>query len=215
MIYSAKAIFDAMAAIVEQPGYAYLQAYKDDFYKQDRATILNELAPGAMYLWVVNPNGTHLTRIGVHVKMNEWAMATMKSGLESTKLGAEIYLISVSGVIKVCEQQVEAELRRWHYAVADKTVRDAKGQLIAVFEVRTYMKQGDGNQYADVMFQSSRLQYLTRADLLALRDIGTSETVTGCGSFFAKTDKLTINGQCIQELLDPDMKIVSATASLS
>jgi len=198
---SAMAISMAMTAIVEKPGYVYLQAFKDDFYKHDKATILNELAPGARYLWVVHPNGTHLTRVGVHHRQNEWATATIESGLHATSLGAEIYLISTAGVRKITEIEAKAELRVWQYAVANNTVRDVKGRLIGVFEVRKHEKPGDGNHYTNVVFQSACLPCLGKADLLALRDIGLSESTVAWQSLFVQTETLTINGHCVTELL--------------
>lgn len=198
---SAMAIFHAMTAIVEQPGYVYLQAYKEDFYKHDKTTILNELAKGARYLWVVHPNGTHLTRIGVHPRQNDWATATIESSLRATSLGAEIYLISTAGVRKLTEIEAMSEIRVWQYAVANNTVRDARGRLIGVFEVRKHSKSGDGNHYTNVVFQSACLPSLGKADLLALRDIGLSESTVVWQSLFVQTESLTINGHCVTELL--------------
>ncbi len=198
-------IFSAMAAIMEQPGYLYAGGVKD-LYKYDKERILEEFVPGARYLWVVSSNGTELTRIGVHSKTNEWASATMVCGLTSSRLGAEIYLVSDFGVRKISESQAKAELDHMDYVVEGRSVHDANGRLLAVFEVRRHFKAGDGNNYAHVTFETKEPELLTKSDLLALRSIATSEAVLAAQSFFVKIETLTINGRCITELIAPPLK---------
>lgn len=204
-ILSPQAIFLAMAAIMEQPGYIYAGGVKD-LYRYDKERILNEFVPGARYLWVVSSNGTELTRIGVHSKTNEWANATMVCALTSSSRGAEIYLVSDFGVRKISESQAKTELDHMDYVVDDKSVHDANGRLLAVFEVRRHFKAGDGNNYAHVTFETKESERLTKSDLLALRSIATSEAVLAAQSFFVKVETLTINGRCITEMIVPPLK---------
>lgn len=199
---TATTVFETMKAIVEQPGYPYLTHYKDDFYLHDKATILNELVADAKFAWVVNPSGTHLTRIGVHDKQDEWALATIKSGLTSSNLGAQIYLVSLAGVQKVNEAMIQSEIKLRDYVVSNNAVYRKGGQLLAVFDIRNSTKPGDGNQYCHAMYQTTNLAALTRSDLFALRDIATSEAVRLRQSFFVKVEVLTVNGVSVIDLIE-------------
>jgi hypothetical protein len=196
-------VITEMTAIVEQPGYQFLQAYKNDFYVHDKAQLTENFSLGTRFLWVVNPNGTHLSRLGVHSKSNEWAIATMECGQKSSELGCEIYLISSAGVKKLTELQARTEIARKQYVVEydHNTVTDEDGNLVAVFSVQTYNESGDGNIYANVVFQSPRLQGLSRADLTALREIGFGEATVVCQSFFVHVKKMELNGKSLGELI--------------
>lgn len=198
---AAAAIFAAMKAVVEQEGYPLLKHYRDDFYKIDRGTILNEFTAGSVYLWVVNVSGTHLNRIGVDQKENDWAVAAISDGLTTTRDGIEIYRISDAGVEEITPDQARAEMRKWYYKVDNNVVSTAAGKLLAVVDVRRHFKTGDGNTYATVQFQSPCLEQLSKGDLLALRDIGRGQAVRATSSLFVKIDALTINGQDIGDLL--------------
>ena len=198
---TASQLIEAMKRVVEAPGYPYLKSYKDDFYKHDCIAIQETYGHGVRYLWVVNPYGTHLTRIGVHPRQNEWAVATMESGLRAYDIGVALYLISESGVRQITEQQARCELARWDYACSNANVRDSKGQLLAVWDVEPFRKPSDGDQYCKVAFQSPRLQFMSHSDLLALRDIAVCEGIKAWQSFFVRLDTITVNGMDLSELI--------------
>ena len=83
---------EAVAKAAMQRGL--LQAYEQDFYLYDKVAIQDGWTPEGKFLWVITPNGTHLTEIGIHPKQNDWALATVHSGYKTR----EIYLVSAKGI---------------------------------------------------------------------------------------------------------------------
>ena len=83
----ARTIFDAMKAIVEAPG-CRLNAYKQDFYKYDRARLAATHGTGR-YIWVIRENGTHLISIGIHTRN----FAEIDAALHAGGNACDIYLI--------------------------------------------------------------------------------------------------------------------------
>ena len=199
--YSAAAVIAMMKAIVEAPGYQFLQHYKEDFYNSDVATISEVFGPQVQYLWIVRPNGTYLTRLGVHAKQNEHALTTYECGVKATAVGVEAYLVSELGVRKVTLQQIQDLMKCCHYVLVEKTVRVA-GEIIAGIDVRRVTKPGNGNHYVHAVLQSPCLERLTVADLGALRDIAAYEGVALWSSFFVQVEVLTINGQDLNTVIE-------------
>jgi hypothetical protein len=201
----AENVFAKMVAIVEQPGYPLLNAYKNDLYTFDKAMIMLEAAPGARFLWTVRENGTHLYRIGVHGKSNEGAEAAIHAGKTSTKLGCELYLIEGDGLKKVNEVQAIAAMRRMDFTISGSNVRDAKGQILASIDIDAFRKPGDGNNYTTVEFQlnSNRsVSELKYAVVSALRTIAIDESVSRCQSLFVRVERITLDGQDISDAMD-------------
>ena len=194
-------IYESMKSIVEAPDYKYLKHYKDDFYKHDQKTIRNELSDGSRYLWVVGPNGTHLTRLGVHEKAAEWAKATVVSGMSATNLGVEIYLITIEGVKKLNEKQALTEIEKSDYTHSNGIVRDKNGSVLANIDINRKARPGDGTQYVVGNAQCTDPKKLSVADVLALRDIALYEGAKAWSSLFINLESFSINERPIEDFL--------------
>lgn len=200
--HSAADIFNKMKSIVEQPGSPFLQSYKNDFYTHDHEVISKDLHPGRRFIWVLGPNGTHLTPIGIHPKQNEWALATIHNGLTATAAGVAIYLITTNGVTELTPARAKQEIQGLKFVVTNGVVRKLCGDLFATFNLRRFLKPGNGNQFAEARFDVPNFEHLTMSDILAIRDIATSEAILAWHSFFVQIDEITINDQRIHKLIE-------------
>lgn len=194
-------ITDAMKAVVEAPGYPFLESNKDDFYKHDLPTIENELEDGARYLWVLAKNSSHITRIGVHPKQDDWAKATISVGMQSTALGIDAYLVTTKEVKKLSERQAYDEINRQQYTCADGMVRNSSGLAIATIHLQKKTKPGDGNHYFTVQYNKTGWADITRKDALALRDIAINEGILTWGTLFVRAEQISLDGIPIEELI--------------
>lgn len=92
------------------------QSYVDDFYKRDVGYLNDQYAPGASFLWLIHPCGTHLGRIDA----GRWSDQLMSAAAASylTSYGEDrlqLHLIDVSA-------QGEAKFSKITFAQLDKLV---------------------------------------------------------------------------------------------
>ena len=191
-----------MTAIVETPGYQFLQNYKSDFYEIDQKTLLSDFEQGMTYLWTVRPNGTDLTRIGVHPKSSEWGTAVIQNALRATSLGAMLYLIDSRGVTCIDVPKATELLNRCDYPIKGSAVYRPGGQVLAVIAEKIRItKPGDANYYVDVHYEVASIDFLTKLELVTLREIAMQEAVVMGSSLFARIRSCTVNKRDIQDLI--------------
>jgi hypothetical protein len=68
----ANKIIEAMLAEVERYKLELLQRYPDDLLVYDRMALARNAHAGAKFCWMVGDSHTHLARLGVHPKLNEY-----------------------------------------------------------------------------------------------------------------------------------------------
>jgi hypothetical protein len=68
----ANKIIDAMLAEVERYKLELLQRYPNDLLVHDRISLERGAHAGAKFCWMVGDSHTHLARLGVHSKLNEY-----------------------------------------------------------------------------------------------------------------------------------------------
>ena len=198
-----QAIFNAMRAVVEAPGYHLLQSYKNDFYMHDAKQIHDGFAVGVQYIWVVRENGTHLAQIGVHEKLNEHASAALSVALTSG--GAhEIYHLSAKGVRKVSHDEARSRLLSLEYLTDGQRVMDASGKTLATFTLeRVAMERA---QTGTVHFTVAANVQKSPAFLKALSQIALGEMVKSWASWFCFVQSVSIDGSDIATLLDDQLQ---------
>lgn len=199
---TAAQIVAAMKSIVEAPNYPFLKAYKDDFYKHDIATIEQGSGECYEYLWVVSLNGTHLTRIGIHERQNDWAKATLESSVTQSSAGADIYRISSSGLRKVTYSQALDALKDYDYVVHENAIRSKQSDFTATFKATQVRAPGNGNQYVDVVIEATVKTAIPHHRLTALVAIAGCEGIKAWGSLFVQVRSVTLNGQDIASLIE-------------
>lgn len=68
----ANKIIDAMVAEVARYKLELLQRYPNDLLVHDRISLERGAHAGAKFCWMVGDSHTHLARLGVHAKLNEY-----------------------------------------------------------------------------------------------------------------------------------------------
>jgi hypothetical protein len=68
----ANKIIEAMLAEVERYKLELLQRYPNDLLVHDRISLERGAHAGAKFCWMVGDSHTHLARLGVHAKLNEY-----------------------------------------------------------------------------------------------------------------------------------------------
>ena len=186
---SAQKILDQMSAIVEQcKAKGLLSAYEDDFRVHDTRNIRDHWLPQSRFIWVITPNGTHLTEIGIHASGNEWAEATINCGYENKAL----YLIADGRVKPLTYQQAMAEAKRLNFTVVDSCIMDKSGTVAAHMHlkpVRTETTQGgevrfslpEGGRYTDWLKH-------------VLKNIALREVSRYYRSWFVSLDEIVFDG---------------------
>lgn len=187
-----ESVFAALAAMVEAPGYRFLQAYKKDLYEYDRAYLEANWTPRGRYLWVVRPSGTELVRLGVHDKLAEHARAAINNAMRDSAQGADIFLIG-KDILQIDVTRATIELCKKDYLINGSCISNALGQRLVSFEVRRVQQQS--RQGGTVHFRIiDGAPHMGRDVLLALRHIATCEMVKAWGSFFVSVDEIYLDG---------------------
>ena len=197
----ANQLLAAMQQIIETPGYPYLVSHKEDFYLIDTATLRANFSAGVRYLWVVNKYGTHLTRLGVHPRANSWARATVMSGIQSSDLGAQLYLLNDEGVKLISREQADAEIGRMDYTTVGKVVRRQCGASVATVNIGSYGFDEGGSRFCNLVLHCESPDTLKQADLTALGAIAACEAEEHAQAFFVRVDSILLNGMPIEAYL--------------
>ena len=186
-----------MREIIDQPGYPYLVSHREDFDVIDVQSLRANFSTGARYLWVVKQCGTHLTRLGVHPRADSWARANINSGITSSELGAQIYLLSDEGVKLISCEEAETEIQRMDYTTVGKVIRRSSGEAIATINIASSGYDDRGNRFYNMLLQSESPDSLNRADLTALGAIAVCEAEQHAQTFFVRVDSILLNGKDI------------------
>lgn len=185
----APAIFNAMRQIVEAPGYPLLQSYKADFYKHDLEQLQKLWHSGARAVWVVTPNGTHLSFIGQHRKQIESVDAIVNTGYRD----AEIYLLSDKGVKRINREIALEQARDLDYKVHDGSVFGRAGEKLAEMRIEPCRKRNR----VRVHFSSHLPLSRSAGTLAALSEIGLNEAIALNGSLFVAVSIITLDSDVI------------------
>lgn len=208
-------IFCAMQAIVEAPGYQLLQHYKDDFYKLDKEKLERGWTAKSRAIWVVTPNGTHLTWIGQHRNQAQWVQATVNCGYKNI----DIFLLSAKGIKRLNTQQAIDCAKETEVCIEGGSIRDKSGRLIATMHVNL---SGAQNTTATVHFDAAQGSDIhSKALQLLLRVIALEEAVVTHGSLFTKVSLITVDRHVITDvglveipdLLDGDDYVIRKSVS--
>jgi hypothetical protein len=190
--------WNAMRQIVEAPGYPYLQHYKVDFEKYDREILQAQWASGSRFLWVVRTMGTHLSRLGVHPKLNEMLEAALNS--ESAKA---VYLVEGTSVKEITESKARDLLKQFDYRVENGVVHRGRGtdSGIASFTVTLHPWRGDERPHGEVTLVGKPADTLTIGDLVALAQIAGAEVVRESQSLLMPVKAVWYNDEDLYEVI--------------
>ncbi|KLR59287.1 hypothetical protein [Diaphorobacter sp. J5-51] len=164
-----------------------LQAYEQDFYLYDNHALQSGWTPEGKFLWVITPNGTHLTEIGIHPKQNDWALATVHSGYKTR----EIYLVSANGIKQLTVEKAESEIKKLDYIVDGSTIKDKTGEVLAYMRLKPI--RSEARQGGQIRFnRPDNLPYTERLKHV-LGIIANSEIAKYYGSWFVVTESIVFD----------------------
>lgn len=191
------ALIERMKVIVaEQKALGLLQSHAQDFEKFDVEVLQNGYDPSFSYIWIIAPNGTHLTRIGLSKKGNEWADASLRTGYREFS----IFLIRDGHVRPITKGQAQDEINKpLEYQVhAYGNVHRGLEKIGLI--TKKFMRPMMNSGHFDVSIQLDEHR-LTRKNVLVMAEIAVSECVTEAQSLFAKINSILINGDDIEAVL--------------
>ena len=187
---SAQQILDQMAANVAQcKPKGLLSAYEDDFRVLDTRNILENWQPQSRFIWVITPNGTHLTEIGIHASGNEWAEASINCGYENKAL----FLIADGRVKTLTYQQAMDETKRLNFTVVNSCVLDKSGCVVAHMHLKPVSTES--TQGGEVRFSLPKGESYTDWLKHVLKAIALSEVSSYYRSWFVKIDEIVFDGE--------------------
>jgi hypothetical protein len=184
-----------MAALLDQPALQFFTSYRDDFSVHDRRELTEFGAPGNTYLWVVGESGTHLTRLGIHTKHDEWMRAVLEQVEREKNASYKVYFVSMANITEIDVPHARQLLAREHdysvtYAsIMRKTFGDSK--LVADYRL-TWDGGWAKEREATVRFDAPEV--LGAEDVTALRILANNIVVIDARSLFAKLKSIQING---------------------
>lgn len=208
-------VFEQLKNIVEMPGYPFLQHYKEDFYKCDKHHLSRTIADGVRYLWIARDNGSHLVRLGVHSKMHEAMIAVLDNHTDETM---DIRLIKVDSmdmpakITKIKASRACDELRHLDYKIDGSTVTNRAGEKIASLMIKiTGWHQGE-SPYGTVYIQPARhsngeYKNISRADLIALGQIGECGVIQESQSLFTPTKEIWFGDRDFEDMIAPKKEV--------
>ena len=178
-------IFKLMSSVAEgAQKRGLLEDYKDDFYRFDKEHLERSWMPQGKFIWVITPNGTHLTEIGIHKKGNEMAYATLNCGYKHK----EIYFVSAKGVKEINFKEAENLIQHEDFKVNGNLVIK-NGEPIALISI----EKKPFTQNFDVTFNLN--EGLIYDDWLkhALTKVALYEAVDVAGSLFVSLKSVNFN----------------------
>lgn len=178
-------IFKLMSSVAEgAQKRGLLEDYKDDFYRFDKEHLEKSWMPQGKFIWVITPNGTHLTEIGIHKKGNEMAYATLNCGYKHK----EIYFVSAKGVKEINYEKANQLIQNEEFEVTGNSVTQ-NGKSIALISIA----KKPFTQNFDVTFNLN--EGLIYDDWLkhALTKVALYEAVDVAGSFFVSLKSVNFN----------------------
>lgn len=192
----ARALFEAMSAIVEAPN-SILKHYKKDFYKYDAEYLARTHAIGA-HIWIVRDSGTHLARIGVHERMH----LDIEAVLQDCRDGREIYLIESEriSIKRISEGRARDLMKTFEYKTHNSSVTKDR-DCIAWLDVRL-TPWTDGRAPQGIVRIEPIARSFSKGDLIALRQIAECEVIAASQSLFTGTKSCTLNGVDVFDLIE-------------
>lgn len=187
MYITANQMHAAMAAIVEQPGYPLLQAYKNDFYVYDLESLQHGWNVQARAIWVVTPNGTHLNFVGQHERQIEDVKASVSSGYSQL----DIFLLQPTGIKPITRTRAIDEAKRLDFKVkAGGHITDALGNTVAYMSIERISNP----RYActQVHFEPGIAYTASPSQVSALRSIALNESISLVHSLFVRVQRVTV-----------------------
>ncbi len=186
MYKTADDIFRAMCAIVEAPGYPLLKHYKDDLYTIDRELLASNWCEASRAIWVVTPNGTHLSFVGHHARQIDDVKAMIYCGYSQI----EIYRLHARGIQRITAEQALEDAKKLDFQLKVNEVTDALGNTIA------HMSSSQigfmHNTKKRVHFEPGIAFTGSHSQLLALRIIANQASIVEARSLFVAVDFITV-----------------------
>lgn len=177
-------IFLLMQGFIRSVEGQLLTAYRNDFFVHDKEYLEANWNSESTMVWVVTPNGTHLTEIGLHVRQNEWAIATLQTGYRDQAA----FLVDNRGLHAVTKEKALAACKALRYSLSGTLVKNQQGHTIAALTMRPRRVQAA--QGGDVEFCLAENVKLSPELRHALNAIAVSEMVRHYGSWFCKVDSV-------------------------
>jgi hypothetical protein len=205
-----EATFQAMAELLGRPEMSYFASYRDDFFVHDRREVVDFGAPGCRYLWAVRESGTHLTRLGIHPRHDQWMAAVLEqfehdeamADKRGTRPRTRFFLVAGTKIKEQTAPAARALLAVPHeYFVSGCAVctrGDTGPQTLASFHLK-WEGGWDRESQATLQFQTARP--LSVDAVTALRLIGQCIVCEDAGSLLAKIKSITIDGLPLEEYL--------------
>jgi hypothetical protein len=173
----------------------FCQGYASDFEKFDAPRIRAEADKQLNWVWVITPNGTNLSLIGVCAKSNEWASAILNSGY------ASILVYRIEGFTLKTWDRIAADqmvTKNEHFKISGTgVIKDSK--RLASFETKVIGPYE--NRRHEFHFQTDSSS-VGKMELIGLRELAIQEAVRKEHSLFAKVGLITVNGVDWQVLMD-------------
>ena len=178
-------IYAAMSKIVESmKTRGLLEAYETDFTVHDRNSIEKDWSDESRWIWVITPNGTHLTEIGVHPKQNSWAEATIQTGYKNFA----IFLLTKNGVKEITKEKAFAEIKKMDFHIQNNVICNSSGDKLAYMQINPRNHQA--RQGGQVRFTLAENKHYTNRLKHILSVIATSEMAKYYGSWFSCVDDI-------------------------
>lgn len=183
--------------LVNVKDYPYLKAYRQDLEESDLEYLRHNWDPDGRYLWLIKANGTELTRLGVHPKLNEYALAALASGKRDSAKGCDVLLVTRGQVKRISADMAKVEALKMDYLIEGRTIQTADGKPLASIMV-DHFRRGN-HQTGIVKFGSAHGVRITRPQKIALRHIAQCELVKAWQSFFCSIEDIQLNGRALFE----------------
>lgn len=187
MFITAQQIFAAMSAIVEAPGYPLLQSYKSDFYKLDLESLKRNWSAQARAIWVVTPNGTHLTFIGHHPRQVEDVDASVHCGYSNI----DVFSLSPSGIKRITAAQAIDEAKKLDFKLKNGAeVTDALGNTVAYMRIT---QTGNSCRRRTTVHYEPGLAFTgSPSQLVALGNIAIQASIAEVQTLFVAVERITV-----------------------
>lgn len=183
--------------LVSVKDYPYLKAYRQDLEESDLEYLRHNWDPEGRYLWLIKANGTELSRLGVHPKLHEYALAALSSAKRETAQGCDVLLVTRGQVKRISADLAKVEALKMDYLIEGRTIKTADGKPLATFLVDHFSR--GNHQTGIVKFGTAPGLRLTRPQKIALRHIAQCELVKAWQSFFCSLEDIQLNGRSLFE----------------
>lgn len=180
--------FAAMEKVVKSvQKRGLLENYQKDFFEFDRNFLQSQWTSEGKFIWVITPNGTHLSEIGLHKKQNEWALATIHTGYKNVA----IFIVAKSEVKEITKEKAEAEIQQLDFHVNQGVVCNSSGDVLAYMHISP--RQNQSRQGGEVRFTLAENKHYTNRFKHILSVIATSEMAKYYGSWFSCVDDIVFD----------------------